>query len=273
MTITAMTTASRVATGALLMASALAPLRQLHSQGATERLAQVRDGRVRFTVALRPEVCGSGQNIWRSRDGRNRTTWGDRTSRDVEYDVECDSGPGRIVIDKDGGDVEDLRFYVGGRWRAGTQVTDLGQLSTREASTLLLSIARSNEGKAGRNAIFPLTVIDSVEIWRDLMQLARDDSRPRETRKQAVFWLGQLAEGPATAGLDELVGEAALDRDVREQAIFALSQRPKDEGVPALVKVVRTSRDPELRKKALFWLGQSGDPRALQLIEELLAKR
>jgi HEAT repeat protein len=85
--------------------------------------------------------------------------------------------------------------------------------------------------------------------------------------------LGQLAEAPATAGLDELVGEAALDQDVREQAIFALSQRPRDEGIPALIKVVRTSRDPALRRKALFWLGQSGDPRGLQLIEELLARR
>lgn len=267
-----MTTTTQLVAGALLLASALAPHRQLQGQDAIQRLAQARDGRVRFTFTLRPEVCGSGQNIWRTRDGSSRTSWGNRDSRDVEYDVDCDSGPGRIVIDKDGGAVEDLRFHVGGRWRAGTQVTDLGQLGTRDAAALLLSIARSNDGKAGRNAVFPLTLIDSVQVWRDLMQLARDDSRPRETRKQAVFWLGQLAEGPATAGLDELVGEAALDRDVREQAIFALSQRPRDEGIPALVKVVRTSRDPQLRKKALFWLGQSGDPRALQLIEELLAK-
>ncbi|MBK9411231.1 MAG: HEAT repeat domain-containing protein [Gemmatimonadetes bacterium] len=267
-----MMTATRVVVGALLLAGALAPHRQLQAQGASQRLALVRDGRVRFTFTLRPEVCGSGQNIWRSRDGRSRTTWGEGSARDVEYDVDCDSGPGRIVIDKDGGVVEDLRFYVGGRWRVGGQVTDLGHVSTREAAALLLSLARTTDGKAGRSAIFPLTVIDSVVIWRDLMQLARDDSRPRETRKQAVFWLGQLAEGPATAGLDELVGEAALDREVREQAIFALSQRPRDEGIPALVKVVRTSKDPALRKKALFWLGQSGDPRALQLIEELLAK-
>ena len=95
---------------------------------------------------------------------------------------------------------------------------------------------------------------------------------PRSVRKDAVFWLSQLAEEPATAGLNDLVGDAAIDRDVREQAIFALSQRPKDEGVPALIQVVRSSKDKELRKKALFWLGQSGDPRALQLIEELLAK-
>ena len=94
-----------------------------------------------------------------------------------------------------------------------------------------------------------------------------------ETSTVVVPSMGtKTAEGPATAGLDELVGEAALDREVREQAIFALSQRPRDEGIPALVKVVRTSKDPALRKKALFWLGQSGDPRALQLIEELLAK-
>jgi len=268
-----MTNASTLVTGALLLASALVPNRPLQGQDAARRLAQVNDGRVRFTCTLRPEVCGSGQNIWRSRDGSRRVSWGDRAERDVEYDVECDTGPGRIVIDKTGGRVTDLRFYVGGRWRAGTSVTDLGQLGTRDASNLLIDIARSTDGKAGRNAIFPLSVIDSVEVWRDLMQLARDGSRPRETRKQAVFWLGQLAEGPATAGLDELVGEAALDRDVREQAIFALSQRPRDEGIPALMKVVRTSRDPELRKKALFWLGQSEDPRALQLIEELLAKR
>jgi len=64
-----------------------------------------------------------------------------------------------------------------------------------------------------------------------------------------------------------------MDREVRESAIFALSQRPRDEGVPALIRIVRTSRDPKLRKNALFWLGQSNDPRALDLIEELLAKR
>ena len=75
------------------------------AQSAQSRIAAVRDGQVRFTFNLRPEVCGSGQNIWRNRGGSSRTTWGnDRRSRDVEYDMDCDSGPGRIVIDKDRGD-------------------------------------------------------------------------------------------------------------------------------------------------------------------------
>ena len=252
--------------GTILLASPLG------AQGAVARADQARDGQVRFTFSLRPGVCGYGQNIWRNGNRGSRTTWGEKSSRDVEYDVDCETGPGRVVLDKDRGEVTDVRFYVGGKWRANSSATDLGAVSAKEAASILLDVTRTNDGKASRNAIFPLTLLDSVEVWRDLMRLARDESRPRETRRQAVFWLGQLAEEPATAGLDELVGEAALDREVREQAIFALSQRPKDEGIPALIKVVRTSKDRELRKKALFWLGQSGDPRALQLIEDLLAK-
>lgn len=50
-------------------------------------------------------------------------------------------------------------------------------------------------------------------------------------------------------------------------------QRPKDESVPALIKIARTNRDPEIRKKAMFWLSQSRDPRALDLFEELLIRR
>ncbi len=57
---------------------------------------------------------------------------------------------------------------------------------------------------------------------------------------------------------------------MREQAVFALSQRPADEGVPALIRIAKANPHPELRKKALFWLGQSEDPRALTLFEEIL---
>lgn len=63
-----------------------------------------------------------------------------------------------------------------------------------------------------------------------------------------------------------------MESSVKEQAIFALSQRPRDEGVPALIRIARSSPDARLRKKALFWLGQSGDPRAVELFEEILVR-
>ena len=54
--------------------------------------------------------------------------------------------------------------------------------------------------------------------------------------------------------------------------IFALSQLPSEKGIPILIRLARSNKDPKVRRKALFWLGQSDDPRALALIEEILTK-
>lgn len=244
------------------------------AQDVVQRADRVRDGQLRFSVSLRPGVCGQGQNIWRTGKGEGRGVWlGEKGQEDLEYDIECESGPGRVIVDKAEGRVQDVRFYVGGRWRTRANVTDLGHLAAHDAERLLMHYVRSGDRRAAEHAMWPLTVIDSIQPWPELLRVARDDNRPSQVRKQAVFWLGQVAGERATAGLNELVGDAALDRDVREQAIFALSQQPRDQGVPALIAVVRTNKDPELRRKALFWLGQSGDPRAVTLIEELLTRR
>lgn len=268
---------TRISRWSVLLASAMMTFAHpVTAQSITDAIARRHDGQVRFSFNLRPGVCGYGSSISTDRRDESRENVrrsGDRWSRDVEYDIDCDSGPGRVVLEMAGGKVSALRFYVGGRWRANDQATDVGMVGTGAASAYLLSLANTSDGKAGREAVFPLTVVDSVTVWPQLIKLARDDSRPRETRKNAVFWLGQAAEEPATRGLDELVGDDAQDREVRESAIFALSQRPKEEGVPALIRVVRTNKDPDMRRKALFWLGQSNDPRALDLIEDLLSKR
>jgi HEAT repeat protein len=167
------------------------------------------------------------------------------------------------------GEVRDVRFYVGGRWRqGGTDVTDLGQVPAAQAAGLLLGIAERGTGRASRAAIHPTTLIDSVTVWPVLLRLARDARADRETRTQSVFWLGQAAGDAATKGLTELVDDP--EREIRNQAVFALSRRPAEEGVPALIRVAKSHRDPATRRDALFWLGRSNDPRALALFEELL---
>ena len=57
---------------------------------------------------------------------------------------------------------------------------------------------------------------------------------------------------------------------MKKKAVFALSQLPKDEGVPQLMEVARNNRNPAVRKQAMFWLGQSKDPRAVKFFEEIL---
>ncbi|HXH90995.1 MAG TPA: HEAT repeat domain-containing protein, partial [Thermoanaerobaculia bacterium] len=62
------------------------------------------------------------------------------------------------------------------------------------------------------------------------------------------------------------------DSAVRDKAVFAVSQLPDDESVPMLIELMKSHRDPSVRKKAAFWLGQKHDPRALAAIEDILRK-
>lgn len=230
------------------------------AQSIAQRVAQVSDGSVRLSFAARHGVCGNGRNI--------------STSRDTdEWESDCDSGPVRVALTLRNRRVAAVHTYVGGRWRAAAgPVVDLGLVSAQAAADFLLDIAGTLEADHGKDAVFPATLADSAVVWPKLLAIARNPKASRGARRQAVFWLGQAAGDAATRGLDSIVYQDSTDRAVREQAVFALSQRPKDEGVPVLMRVARTHPDPAIRKKALFWLAQSGDPRALGLFEDLLAK-
>ncbi len=243
-----------------------------------QRVTGARDGTVRLTFSLRPGVCGSGGSI-RTESG-TRVYFGDGggfsttngRSRDVEWDEDCHPGPGRLALDVVGGQVNDVRVYVGGKWRARDDrtITDLGAASAPEVAGMLLALAERGDRKPARSAIFPATLVDSVTLWPTLLRIARDRDRPQETRSQAMHWLGQAAGDAATRGLQELADDP--DREVRVQAVFALSRRPREEAVPNLIRIARTHRDPEVRRQALFWLGRIDDERALAVFEEMLRK-
>lgn len=242
-----------------------------YGQSIAERVDEVREGKVRMSFAARPGVCGDGQRSISLNQGRG---WHVSHGRDDDWEVDCEYGPVRVVLRIHDREVTGVHTYVGGRWRpAGSTTTDLGTVPARQAADYLLSLARHARGDAGEEAIFPAILADSVTVWPELLELAKDESLRRGTRRSAVFWLGQAAGDAASAGLTEIVYDEEGDREVREMAIFALSQLPDDEGVPALIDVVRQSSDPGLIKKALFWLGQSGDPRVLALFEEILLSR
>ena len=61
---------------------------------------------------------------------------------------------------------------------------------------------------------------------------------------------------------------------LRDHIIFSLSQTstPDHQGTTELIRLVRESRDKQIRRQAMFWLGQSEDPRALDLLTEILLR-
>jgi HEAT repeat protein len=92
-------------------------------------------------------------------------------------------------------------------------------------------------------------------------------------RKKAIFWLGQKASQESVKTLKEVVDKPEEDVEIKDSAVFAISQLPKDKAVPMLVAIAKENKSPSVRKKAIFWLGQTGEKEALELFEEILLKK
>jgi HEAT repeat protein len=106
------------------------------------------------------------------------------------------------------------------------------------------------------------------EQW--LMNIAVNPKEDIELRKKALFWAGQT--GVATSELSSLYNRMA-DTEMKEQMIFVFSQRQRDPAaMDRLFDIAKNDKDPELRKKAIFWLGQSRDPRVQQFLMDLINK-
>lgn len=242
------------------------------AQALTERISAVRSGTVEFHFAARPGVCG---------DGSERISVG-RSMQLGRYDSEggssaCERGPVRVRLRVEDGTVRDIRTAVGSVHSRSSEspVTDLGAVPASAAATYFLGLARTANGEVSNRAITPAILADSVYPWRELLAVARDSAtRSHGTRSSAELWLSRFAaakldgrENDLTAPDDDPVSG---DSEARTSAVFALSQLRNHEGIPPLLEVARTNRDPRVRRQALFWLGQSGDARGLQLFEEIL---
>lgn len=153
----------------------------------------------------------------------------------------------------------------------------------RENAVLWLGMARGAEGVAvveriardaadamdvRRQALLALAQSDADTAYPVLADLAARDASG-EIRSQSMFWMAQ--SGDARARADILASlRRETDSDVQEQAVFALSQLTTDSDA-ALIELVRSDASRDVKKRALFWLGQSGSPEAMQLLDDVLA--
>jgi hypothetical protein len=252
--------AKYAAAGTLVVSACLLP-RPAEAQSIANRVAAVRDGKVRMSFASRDDICGWGDGISTNHTGRtnNRSKWSNR-SDDVDYDDECMAGPARIVLTLRDGKVEKVRSYVGGRWRTPSDATDLGTVPARDAVDYLLGVANRDDGKGAGEAIFATTLADSVDIVPRLASIAENESRSDDVRGQAVFWLGQSRTDKSGDYLRSLYRKIR-DEDVRDKVIFSISQQNDDESQNWLVDLASNSSESiEMRKKALFWAGQTSTP-------------
>lgn len=146
------------------------------------------------------------------------------------------------------------------QWLGNSRTTDDGFL--RDLFTQL------DDPELKEKTLFALSQRRDSTNATFLVDIAADAGQDMETRKRALFWAGQMRLD--IARLYEMY-DATLDREIKEQLIFVYSQRSKDDAaIEKLIDIARNETDGELRNKAIFWLGRTNDPRAIQLLEEII---
>ncbi len=239
----------------------------LHAQQIAERVAAIGDGMANFHFTSRPGVCGDGQHFVRVGE---RSYMGTYTSE--ARMLRCMPGPVQVRITVRSGRVERVETWAG--TRRARDGSDLGAVPAADAARYLLSVAERGTASASAKAILPAVLADSATVWPTLLVIASDrDGHSRAVRQDAMFWLSRYAAGVVAGHTNSPfdADEADTDSDdLKSHAVFVLSQLPHGEGVEGLLDVAKTNRDAQVRGKALFWLGQSGDPRALRLFESIL---
>jgi HEAT repeat protein len=128
--------------------------------------------------------------------------------------------------------------------------------------------SRSHDEEIQGSIIQAMAQAHTSESARWLIDLARDKSLSIDARKNALFWAGQ--NGADLRQLVNLYDEMKGQTEIQNQLIFVFSQRRDGQAIDKLMDIATNDPDRDLRKQAIFWLGQSHDPRVQKFLLDLI---
>lgn len=135
----------------------------------------------------------------------------------------------------------------------------LSQVGTERSVAALDSILRaSKDPEIQKKAIFALGQARTERGQQILRDLAMNESADQDLREQAIFWIGQSRNAGTSDFLKSIYARTS-NVELKEKVLFSISQNRTEGSSQWLADLAQNSReDMELRKKALFWAGQSG---------------
>ena len=137
----------------------------------------------------------------------------------------------------------------------------LSQVDSPAAVAALDSILRSAADPALQDkAIFALSQQDSPRARQALRDFALRSGISSDLRQKAIFWIGQ-GDDPDRVNFLKTLFSQLRDTESRDKILFSMSQVEGRESQRWLLGVAGDVNESiELRKKALFWVGQSDIP-------------
>jgi HEAT repeat protein len=146
----------------------------------------------------------------------------------------------------------------------------IGQRHSDDNAKFLRDLfAKTSNDEAKDKILFSISQARNAGNDQWLLDQAVNPRNTIELRKQALFWAGQT--GSIDVAKLGTLFDKATDPEFKNQVIFVLSQKGRSpEAIDKLIDIAKNEKDHELRKQALFWLGQSHDPRAVKALQEII---
>ena len=238
------------------------------AQSLASRIASSSARSVEFSYPARPGVCGDGRTYISTRD-----SYGGNYTIGTSYE-QCQPGPVRVELDLADRSVVSLRTYVGGTAKGGS-VVNLGTVTSAEAADYLITIAARADGRVGRDAIFAAMLGENVDVSSRLLEIARDNSRPLETRSAAVSNLARATTKDVdriAAGLVQIARNEDDAQRVRSHALAALARMDQGAGVQPLIQLANSNTTSWIGRESMTVLARSGDPRARQFLRTVVQR-
>jgi HEAT repeat protein len=151
----------------------------------------------------------------------------------------------------------------------------LGQRRSAENAEFLRGLfAKMSRGgerndELRKKIMFSLSQMRGFGNDRWLLDIALDTTNSADLRGHALWTAGQAG----IPGSDlAAVYDRMRDPEVKEKLIWVMSESRDRVATDKLVEIAQKDPDLEMRKKALFWLGQKNDPRVRQILVDILTK-
>lgn len=136
-----------------------------------------------------------------------------------------------------------------------------------DATWLRDAYAKLPDSDVRANLMFHIASRPSAETTRWLASVILDAKHGMEPRKNALFHFA-ARKAASTDDLSALYDRAEVP--LRKEIIFFLAQRRDAISLDKLIAIAKRDPTPQLRKDALFHIGQSKDPKALKALEEIV---
>ena len=147
----------------------------------------------------------------------------------------------------------------------------IGEPNGNESVELLNRLVTESPQNISPTLMHYMSLNDSPTVTDRLIALARSSTATTELKRNAISYLGQQANRQAGAELLRMTEDPNVE--IERQAVVALSRRPDDESIPALIKIAKEHKEVAIRKQAITQLGQKRDARVIDFFEQVLKKK